>query len=225
MPLRNACFLSYRHGQYDLMREFIEDFHSALQAELEPMLGPASVFVDRTRMQAGQLVTDALARNLYESATFVMIYTPTYFARDNTYCAREFHAMEKLERARLAAFETPDVHSCGLIIPVVLRGAGHLPEEIRNLRQYYDFQSFQLGERRLSRHQRFKTKIRELAGYVCDRFHELQQLPEHYFNQPNEFCLPAEHEIQPILERWAGFKPPFPGVASLRSRSALWARS
>ena len=62
-------------------------------------------------------------------------------------------------------------------------------------------------------------------GYVCDRFHELQQLPEHYFNQPNEFCLPAEHEIQPILERWAGFKPPFPGVASLRSRSALWARS
>jgi hypothetical protein len=46
MSLRNACFISYRHGQYELMREFVMEFYAALCAEPEPLLGANVAFLD-----------------------------------------------------------------------------------------------------------------------------------------------------------------------------------
>src|SRR5215475_6616902 len=101
MPLRNACFISYRHGQYELMRQFTADLCAALRSELEPMLHGCGVYVD-DRLMGGDLYSVALARNLYESATMVMVYTPTYFDAEHPYCAREYTAMIALEQERLS---------------------------------------------------------------------------------------------------------------------------
>jgi hypothetical protein len=226
MPLCNACFISYRHGQYDLMKEFIVDFCAALSAELEPMLGGNAVYLDQDRLRGGDFYNEALAKNLYESATMVMVYTPTYFHQEHIYCAREYRAMEVLERQRLDRLGVSVDRNHGLIIPVVLRGAKHLPEEIKTLRQYYDFQNFQLGGRRLSRHSRFAPAIREIAGYICDRYQELLSLPEEVFAGCDQFCLPTEAEIRPFLDIASGFRIPFPGRGeSLWAPPLVWARS
>lgn len=225
MPLRNACFVSYRHGQYELMKEFTADFCTALCSELEPMLDGGGVYLDNERLRGGDFYNDALTRNLYESATMVMLYTPTYFHQEHTYCAREYKAMEALERERLSRLGLVSDTNHGLIIPVVLRGLKHLPEEIRRSRKCYDFESFQLGGRRLSRHPRFAPAIREIATYVYDRYRELRELPEEAFSGGDRFSLPDDCEIGPFLQVAAGFKMPFPGGGSLCARPVLWARS
>ena len=58
----------------------------------------------------------------------VMIYTPTYFSRDHVYCSREYAAMTQLERKRLSGLSE---RSHSLIIPVILRDFGRLPDEIK----------------------------------------------------------------------------------------------
>src|SRR5271163_3355609 len=101
LSLRNACFISYRHGQYERMREFVMEFYAALCAELEPLLGANVVFLDQSRLHGGDFYIQALASDLFESATMIMVYTPTYFHWEHTHCAREYAAMEQLERLRL----------------------------------------------------------------------------------------------------------------------------
>ena len=226
MPLRNACFISYRHGQYDLVKEFTTEFYAALLNEIEPMLNSTAVFMDQDRLRGGYFYNEALSRNLYESATMVMLYTPAYFNVEHTYCTREYRAMEALEHERLARLGQSADKSHGLIIPVVLRGAKHLPEEIRRTRQFYDFESFQLGGRRLSRHPKFAPAIREIAGYICDRFDELRKLPDDVFSTWEEFCLPQDDEIKPFLDVAATFRLPFPrGGDVCTAKSVLSARS
>jgi hypothetical protein len=225
MPLINASFISYRHGQYDLMRDFTTDFCAALRCELEPMLDGGGIYLDNDRLRGGDFYNEALARNLYESATMVMVYTPTYFNYEHTYCAREYKAMEALERHRLSTLGVSLDRSHGLIIPVVLRGARYLPDEIKRSRQYYDFESFQLGGRRLNRHPRFAPAIREIANYICDRYNELRALPKGVFDDYEQFSLPNETEIGSFLNITAGFRTPFPRGESLWAASTLQARS
>ena len=210
MPLRNACFVSYRHGQYELMREFTRDLCAALRSELEAMLNVGGIFLDDDRLKGGDFYNQALARNLYESATMVMVYTPTYFDSVHTYCTREYKAMLALERDRLSRLRLSGLGNHGLIIPIVLRGASYLPDEIKAARLYHNFESFQLGGRRLSRHPRFAPVIRQIATYICDRYLELQSLPEDVFQAHEQFSLPDETEIRSFLSIAAGFKMPFP---------------
>lgn len=211
MPLRNACFVSYRHGQFDLMKQFAADLYDALSSELEPMMGHNCVFMDRNRLQGGAFYNRELAVSLYESATMLQIFTPTYFHREHTYCAREFLAMQRLEAERLRLLECAGGQPRkGLIIPVILRGQSFLPEAIRSERQWHSFENFLLGGRRLSHHPRFAPAIREIAGYICGRFHELIRLPEDTF-RPEEFVLPTDHEVGSFLDSLEPYRMAFPG--------------
>ncbi len=210
MPLKNACYISYRHGQHELMKEFTTDFCAALCSELEPMLYHSGVYLDHERLRGGDFYNSALAKNLYESATMVMVYTPTYFDGEYTYCAREYSAMLALEEERLNRLRSIGRGNHGLIIPIVLRGSRYLPEEIKGRRQYYNFEAFQLGGRRLSRHPRFAPVIREIAAYICERHQELSALPDEAFLGGEGFNLPGETEIAPFLASTAAFQLPFP---------------
>lgn len=225
MPLKNACFISYRHGQYELMKEFTTDFCAALRSELEPMLHRGGVYLDHDRLQGGDLYNHQLAKNLYESATMIMVYTPTYFDAEHPYCAREYTAMVALEQHRLSRLRGTGRGDHGLIIPIVLRGARYLPEEIKKRRQYHDFEGFQLGSRRLSRHPRFAPVIREIAAYICDRYQELRELPDEMFQGGEQFSLPDESEIAPFLNTRVEFKLPFPRGEISCASQVLSARS
>jgi len=211
MPLRNAAFISYRHGQYGLMRQFVEDLYAALCNELEPMLGQNVVYLDKGRLRGGDFYNQELARNLYESATMILIYTPTYFEEAQPYCTCEFLAMENIEKERLRLLGLEISRRHGLIIPIVLRGTAYLPETIRSRRQYHNFENFHLGERRMSHHPRFAPLIREIAAYVYDRFYELRNLPEEVFAHADEFCMPSVNEAAEFLNTVNPYRPPFPG--------------
>ena len=59
MPFKNACFLSYRHAQFPLMRNFVVQFHEALAGELET-LTELPVYQDSARLQGGDFFQPAL---------------------------------------------------------------------------------------------------------------------------------------------------------------------
>ena len=128
------------------MKHFIEDFHDALSSELEPLIDPLRVYRDVLRLEGGDFYNQALARSLCESVCMIMIFTPTYFNSDHTYCTREFAAMCRIEEARLRANAEH-----GLIIPVVLRGFDQLPDEVKSRRQVYKFDQFLMSDEKLAK--------------------------------------------------------------------------
>jgi len=194
MPPRNACFISFRHGQHELTQRFVAELHAGLSAELEIQLGrDVGVFLDETRLQGGDFFNEAIAEQLCESSCLVMIYTPSYFDLAHTYCAREYKAMLGLEAARLAKLQLDRTH--GLIIPVVFRGGKHMPKEIRDVRHCHDFAGFLLTNRNLARHPRYAPAIQEMAEYISDRHRELATIQ----NGCRDFRLPSEDEIRPWL--------------------------
>ena len=211
MPLRHTCFISHRHGQHDLMKRFVREFMEALCAEMEMQIRPAGVYLDQEQIEGGDFFNESLARNLFESACLIMVYTPAYFDPENTFCTREFLAMESLERDRLRMLGKASDRNHGLIVPVVLRGARQLPEFIRLSRHHYSFENFLLGGRRLSYHPLFAPSMRDLATYIADRFRELNALPLVRFEESG-FRLPDETAAVDFLGRigFAG-RMPFPG--------------
>jgi hypothetical protein len=208
MPLRNACFISYRHGQHDLMKTFIDDFHKALNAELEPLCGSDMISIDKERLKDGDFYNEALASELCQSACMVVVYVPTYFHNDSRYCAREFAAMPQLESERLKRLPK-STREQGLIVPVVLRGFAELPASIAEQRHCYNFEDYALGDRRLSRHPKCRGQVRQLAAYISERFRSLVRLPETNF-RCDEFKLPSENHRDVAALVSDGF-PPLPG--------------
>jgi hypothetical protein len=201
MPLRHACFISYRHGQHSLMKRFVDDFCEALASELEALV-EMRIYRDQLRLEGGDFYTQALATGLCESVCLIMIFTPTYFSSEHSYCAREYAAMKLLEKERL-----PIGQQHGLIIPVVLRGFDQLPEEIRSRRQAYNFDHFSLSDQRLVKNKNFKVEIRKMADYIAARCLELQDISR----ECGDFEMPAESEVQNLLSRFRRRESPFPG--------------
>src|ERR1035441_3416870 len=172
MPFKYACFLSYRHAQFPLMRNFVVQFHEALASELET-LTDLPVYQDSQRLQGGDFFNQQLSRNLCESVCMVMIYTPTYFSPDHLYCAREYVAMKDLEKKRLNRINSG---GHGLIVPVVLRDFDRLPDEIKRARLVHQLDQFGLAPVTIARIQGYAAKIRSLAEYIAERCRDLEQV-------------------------------------------------
>ncbi len=210
MPFKYACFISYRNGQRQLMERIITDLSTALANELEAWLD-LEVYVDRERLQGGVLYNEALAQALCESVCMIVIFTPTYFSKTHSYCAREYKAMEKLETARLHALGQQTDPKHGLIIPIVFRGAEALPDDIKERRHYYKFDDFLLSDVEISKHPAYAPKIREIARTIYDHHQRLSTLPTDLCQHCRQFTLPSEADILPWLETVQGSVTPFPG--------------
>jgi hypothetical protein len=211
MAIEYACFMSYRHGEGELTNNLIDELYKALSDELEPYFGRGSVYLDKERLETGDLFNEEIIGALYHSVCMICVYTPYYFDRKDTYCAREFIAMEKLEKERLKRLN-PQEKKHGLIIPIVFRGCKYLPQEIKEKRQYYNFESFLLCNRhKINRHPRYAPTIKKIAEYIADRYNTLAKRGDSLFDNRENFNLPGEKEIIDWLE---GIKTPwisFPG--------------
>lgn len=210
MSFENSCFISYRHGQRKLAERIINDLYDALSGEIE-LLRNEGVYLDRERLKGGLFYNEAVAESLCKSICSIVVFTPTYFDKKHTYCAREYKAMEKLEEERLRLLKDPEAKKHGLIITIVFRGADYLPPEIKERRQYYNFEDFLLCDVELSRHPSYAPKIKEIAKYIADRCRAFEGLPEDPCIGCAEFRLPTEDEIREWIETIAGPKIPFPG--------------
>jgi hypothetical protein len=210
---KNACFLSYRHGQRSLKQRFIREFHDALSSELE-LLRDEEVYVDWERLEGGDFYNEALARALYESACLVAVYQANYFDLKHSFCAREYRAMCELETERLDLLPRPEDRNHSLIIPVILRGENSVPSEITSRRQYHDFSKFMLVDEELARHPLYAPKIREISQYIHERCCLLENAAIRE-DGGDTFRLPDQDAIKPWLERITPPQAPFPGVAEV----------
>jgi hypothetical protein len=210
MPFKYSCFISYRHGQRRLAERIINDLSDALASELELWLDE-EVYVDRERLKGGEFYNEALATALCESVCMIMIFTPTYFDKNNIFCAREYKAMERLEERRLQAVGRAADKKRGLIIPIVFRGEDYLPKEIKERRQYYKFDDFLMSDVEISRHPDYAPKIREIAEIIREHYKLLTALAEDPCESCSSFTLPSEAEIRQWLEGAQGATASFPG--------------
>ena len=189
---RYACFISYSHGEEELVRGFVAQFRAALQGELEPLVD-RPVYIDE-QLRAGDLWERKLATALCESVCMVVIYSPVYERRP--YCGREFEAMVQLETQRRALL--PDENPPrGLIIPVVLRGFKQLPPRIQAERQALDFSHFSLADEQMKRNPGFAPRIREVAERIQEHFLALESLEGQACQDCGQFNLPGEDQVQP----------------------------
>ena len=92
----------------------IDDLCAALRNELAVMI-EEDIFIDRERMRGGTLFDPSLARALCKSVCMVVIYTPTYFSKKHSYCAREYRAMETLEQQRLVRLDKQLKFDCSKV--------------------------------------------------------------------------------------------------------------
>ncbi len=191
MTLEHSCFVSYCHGHGPLMRSFIEQLVEALDAYIEPWL-EQKVWIDRTRLEAGHLYNEAIARDLCQSVCMVAVLVPRYFESD--YCRREFEAMRRVEAERFRRLGGAPANR-GLIIPILFRGEGaDLPEPIRRHRHYCDFGGFTTARSdKLLRNRDFIEKIEAIARFVA-ALHKSLADASMAADECDQFRLPTSNE-------------------------------
>jgi hypothetical protein len=210
MAFQYACFVSYRHPpvQGELAERFIDDLSGALKSELGAWMNEP-LFVDRDRMQAGTFFNPALAGALCRSVCMIMVYTPHYFNTQNPYCAREYVAMEKLEKVRLSRLPDQQRYG-GLIVPIILRGEEYLPPTIRNERHYYSFERFTLWSKRIAHNPQLEPLVRQIAGVIYARKNMLDPWSDEFTCDCHSFTFPTEDEVMPWLKTIITPKNGFP---------------
>ena len=198
MDFKYSCFISYRHGQKELLESFMKQFLSALEGELE-LLTNLDVYIDKNRISTGTILNKELAQSLCRSACMIFIYTPRYFGTDSTYCIREFLAMKELEKKRLAPIIDK---SKSIIVPVILRGKKNFPDNIftdNDTVIYCDFERFTLTEERILENPKFYPKIQEIAQHIFDRLKVFENMEE--CHNCNEFDFPDEEKAMSWVDK------------------------
>lgn len=205
MPIKYSCFISYRRPSIDYAREF----HTSLERELR-LWTTLPIYRDETRLRGGDFFNKELSLALCESACMVMIYTPTYFDMVNTYCAREFKAMEMLESKRHSMLGNKGNHKHGLIIPVVYRGWNYFPNPISKVRHSYQFEFSVCGRSYLKRKD-YQECIKKIAEYIYLRCNELGEIDKDPCVGCDAFEIPSVDEVSSWLPNLLSPKPSFPG--------------
>ncbi len=170
MAFKYACYISYCHGQYDLVKGFIDQLKNALKAELDPLMDE-EVYLDEERLKPGYRYNDQLASAICQSACMIVVYSPRYERHE--YCVREFEGMEILEKRRLDLLGPMADGGRGFIIPIILRG-DDLPGRIKDHKHYVDFSRFSLATPELMRHPEYATKIRQIATVIHEQFNAFE---------------------------------------------------
>ncbi len=209
MSFRYCCFISYRNRDGD--RDVAERLASALRNELGRLLPDAEVFRDADYIAIGDELDPNLATAICESVCMLVIYTPTTYEADHTYCAREYAAMVALEQTRLAAMDGAVRPSRGPILTLPFRGARWLPAELK-ARAPYDFNGVRED---LRSPEAFSTVIPDIAEDIVEWCSVLgrRDVPPNAGDGCEGFALPpADHEVaRRILDQTRTVAPRFPG--------------
>jgi TIR domain-containing protein len=211
MPIEYCCFISYPHGQGNVLQPLMKEFLDGLRAEVSAQTRKR-IWIDFECLQGGDRWNDQLATDLCRSICMIVVYTPLYFDSDNAFCAREYSAMELLEEKRLRLLASAN-RTHGLIIPIVLRGEKRLPAVIRS-HQYYRFDDLDLADPQVKIRQRYSREIKEIAEYIIDRCYEFDSAGSDPCVECDNFTLPTHDETKAYIEKVLGLKanldPPKP---------------
>jgi len=130
----------------------------------------------------------------------VVLYWPTYFSREHTFCAREFKAMEELEKRRLQLLADEAERQNGLIVIIALRDFRLMPGDIKERRLCKDFEAYTLKPN-MRRDPGFQRDVIEISRYIADRVRIFQGLAVDHFTECDQFRLPNEEQVLPWVTR------------------------
>jgi hypothetical protein len=195
MSIKYACFISYPHGQANLIKTFVDLLKQALDDYLEP-LEKSEVYIDKLRLNPGYNYNEGLAKAICQSACMIVVFMPIY--EKSAYCLREFLAMECIEEKRKQMLGEKYDRTRRMIIPIVLRGDPQdLPPKIRDI-HYCDYSKFLLAT--LTRNEEFDKPINTIAADIHKHCEDLEELESAGFSEEcDSFVLPTE---QDALKSW-----------------------
>jgi hypothetical protein len=199
MPFQYSCFMSYRRDLGEMGETFLDELCRAIDNEAKSYFEGEKIFRDSEELAGGDFFDERIASALCCSLCMIVVYVPKYFSPNNTYCAREYMAMERVEAMRFAALANRR-RTHGFIIPIVLRGPEHLPKSIRQRRHYYDFSKFSLADPQISRHPEFANAIKELAEHIYSLYRQFGSVKPDLCGGCDSFALPSEAECK----QWLG---------------------
>jgi hypothetical protein len=154
-------------------------------------------------MRPGYIFDETIASALCQSLCMIAIYVPPY--EDRAYCLREYEAMERLEAARKARLNRPELRDKGMIIPVVFRGKPEsLPSKITNRYHYYNLSKFAPRAQSLLGNKKYAEEIDEIAQSIAELYRAVVNTD--LCSDCDGFLLPDEAELKP----WRDTAPPQP---------------
>lgn len=214
MPIKYSCFISYPHGQGDLIKPFIERLKVELQNRIDFYVDYPPYY-DEERLNPNYNFNEALAEAICESICMIVVYMPKYEKSD--YCLREYAAMEDLEALRRAMLGDRLSPKQGMIIPILLRcaegddGQVKVPAWISETRQYSNFSKYATGSDDVFSHPDNLKVIEDIARAIDRLYNALAELEDDPCRECGEFKIPGEDRIRARLvkARWN-----FPGRVS-----------
>jgi len=205
MAFEHACFISYAHGEHELMQLFIRELTQELQNSLDPYFDE-TVCIDRDHLRPGMNFDIALASAICRSVCMVVVYSPKYSR--HPYCLREYEAMRRVEQDRRNKLQDAISPGVGMIIPIIFRGKKELlPAEIRDHVHYMDFRSFTLYDARIRSNRDYVDGIEKVAEYIFDLNEACEAAGADLINHCQGFELPGEAQIV----QWRRSTAAFPG--------------
>lgn len=194
MAFEYCCFISYPHGQEDVLVPIVDDFVTGLKKEIGAQ-DRRPLWFDQV-LTGGRRIDEAIGAGICKSACMIMLYTPLYFDEEHVYCARELKAMQDLEQERLALLNDK---SYGLIIPVILRGEKRFPEAMKK-GKFYDFTQFLFNSPSDKIREKYAAQIKEIAAYILDRCDSLEAAEKDPEHNCDLYPLPSVAEAKAFVE-------------------------
>ena len=195
MPFEYSCFISYPHGQNNVLVPKVVDFVEGLEREILAVISK-SVWVDTRNLPGGSRLDASVGPEMCKSACMILIYTPLYFDAEHDYCMRELKAMHELEEQRMPLLRDKGK---GLIIPIILRGVNEFPKVLKR-RIAYDFTdiAFSNPENKLS--VRFDDQIKKIAEYIIEIYRLLEKASPQLPQDCERFGLPTSEAAIKFVE-------------------------
>src|SRR6187402_1143566 len=195
MAIRYACFVSYVHGNGQLLQSFKEAVTNALRDELEAFFD--ELWIDKEMLDVpGQDLESTLAQAICQSVCVVVLFVPKYSSRE--WCMRELATALRIEKERLAQLKSTNLRQ-SLVIPIMLRGEeDDLPAELRS-KLWGDFRAFSLRNPDVVKdEQQYKT-IQDIAKHIYKVYKQMEDLERagHKWCPDDEKCTLAAATVTP----------------------------
>ncbi len=203
-----SCFISYCSGEGELIQKFIDQIHKYLNAEIELWLKGYPVFLDKVRLQTGDIFDPKISSALCYSVCMVTLLTPSYYKQ--SYCLREYSAMEGLEKDRFEKMNWALNSKIGLIFPIILRGANRIPNIINLKRQCFDFSKYTLSSPNILDYTEFVKELPKIAERIYDFFNSFSEMQTNLCQECENFNLPTEDKVPGLREQFKPAPKPFP---------------
>jgi hypothetical protein len=196
MAFDYCCFVSYPHGQDDVLVPFVNDFIDGLKTEIYAQTRK-KVWSDYEFIKGGNRIDEQIGPDLCRSACMILLYTPLYFDTEHTYCARELKAMQGLEEERLQLLKDKGK---GLIVPVILRGQRRFPKTLSEKRLCYEFTDIEFNNPAEKIRVKFAKQIKEIAEYIAERCEVLDEIAAQLPHDCDQYSLPSLSDAKEFVE-------------------------